>query len=170
MPDVGLRLLCIGMLMCLAGCASVAVPHPNNGQLQSRQTGQHWQGRIGINVSEPQPQSFSAHFELDGDAETGTLRLATPLGTTLAFMQWAPGSAMLTSTGAPRRFESLSALTQASLGLDVPIAALFDWLQGTASPATYWEADLSEISNGKLTAKRTAPDMRAEIKLLMEVP
>jgi outer membrane lipoprotein LolB len=85
-------------------------------------------------------------------------------------MQWAPGSAVLTGTGTPRQFDSLGALTQATIGLDIPITALFDWLQGTASQAASWEADLTELANGKLTAKRTAPDMRAEIKLLMEMP
>jgi outer membrane lipoprotein LolB len=158
------------MLLCVAGCASTAVSQKNNGPLLYGQTVQHWQGRIGVKVIEPQPQSFSASFELDGNAELGTLRLTSPIGTTLALMQWAPGRAVLTGTGAPRQFDSLGALTQATIGLDLPIAALFDWLQGTATQAALWEADLTEISNGKLTAKRTTPDMRAEIKLLMEVP
>jgi outer membrane lipoprotein LolB len=158
------------MLLCVAGCASTAVSPKGNGPLLYGQTVQHWQGRIGVKVIEPQPQSFSANFELDGNAEIGTLRLTSPLGTTLALMRWAPGSAVLTGTGAPRQFDSLGALTQATIGLDIPIAALFDWLQGAASQAALWEADLTELGNGKLTAKRTAPDMRAEIKLLMETP
>ena len=165
-----LRLLCIGLLLCVAGCASTAVAPKGNGALPFGQSVQHWQGRIGVKVIEPQPQSFSASFELDGNAELGTLRLTSPLGTTLAVMQWAPGSAVLAGTGAPRQFDSLGALTQATIGLDLPIAVLFDWLQGTATQAALWEADLTELGNGKLTAKRTAPDMRAEIKLLMEVP
>lgn len=165
-----LWLLCVGLLLCVVGCASTAVSPKGNGVLQYGRAVQHWQGRIGVKVIEPQPQSFSANFELEGNAEVGTLRLTSPLGTTLALMQWAPGSAVLTGTGAPRQFDSLSALTQATIGLDIPMAALFDWLQGTASQAAFWEADLTELGSGKLSAKRTAPEMRAEIKLLLEAP
>jgi outer membrane lipoprotein LolB len=165
-----LQLLCLAMLLCVAGCASTALPPKGNGTLPYGQTVQHWQGRIGVKVIEPQPQSFSAYFELDGNAEIGMLRLTSPIGITLALMQWAPGNVSLTGTGAPRQFDSLSALTQATIGLDIPMAALFDWLQGTASQAELWEADLTELGSGKLTAKRTAPDLRAEIKLLIEMP
>jgi outer membrane lipoprotein LolB len=123
---------------------------------------------MGVKVTEPQPQSFSANFELDGDATRGTLRLLTPLGTTLAAMQWRPGSATLTTAGEPRLFDSLAALTQSTLGFDLPVTALFDWLRGAPNPVPFWETDLTELSNGKLMARRIAPDMKAELKLLID--
>jgi outer membrane lipoprotein LolB len=155
--------------MCAGGCTTTAELQSGNPPFQVSQTRQHWQGRIGVKVTEPQPQSFSANFELDGEAGQGSLRLLTPLGTTLALMQWAPGSATLTTTGDPRTFDSMAALTQATLGFDLPVAALLDWLRGTATAMAYWEVDLSGLIDGKLVARRIAPDLKAELKLLIDM-
>ena len=158
-----LRLLCVGLLVYISGCANT---------VGSRQglPDSHWQGRMAVKVTAPQPQSFSAKFELDGDANAGTLRLGSPLGITIAVIRWMPGSATLTANAEPRSFDSLSALTQAGLGVDVPIANLFDWLRGQPSRSDTWEADLTQIGDGKLTVVRTAPDVQAELRLLLETP
>jgi outer membrane lipoprotein LolB len=168
MPGKVLRILCIGILMCIGGCTTTVGLQSGTPPFQAGQAQQHWQGRLGVKVTEPQPQSFSANFELDGDTSRGSLRLLTPLGTTLALLQWAPGSAVLTTTGEPRTFDSTAALTQALLGFELPIAALLDWLRGTATAVNFWEVDLTDLVNGKLVAKRTAPDMKAELKLLID--
>lgn len=148
----------------LTACASSPIYKP----VGDIATAGHWQGRLGVKVSNPAPRSFSARFELDGDAQQGALKLFSPLGTTLAQMRWAPGSASLTTTGEPQQFASLSALSQATLGLDLPISSLFDWLRGNASEASGWNADLSALNDGKLTATRRAPDLDAELKLILE--
>jgi outer membrane lipoprotein LolB len=152
----------------MEGCSTTGGLQSGTQPLQTGQARTHWQGRIGVKVTEPKPQSFSANFELDGESDKGSLRLLTPLGTTLALMQWAPGSATLTTTGDPRTFDSMAELTQATLGFDLPVGALLDWLRGTARAMPYWEVDLSGLIDGKLAAKRTAPDLKAELKLLID--
>ena len=168
MRRTAFRILYVGILMCAGGCTTTAGLQSGSPPFQVSQTRQHWQGRIGVKVTEPQPQSFSANFELDGEADQGSLRLLTPLGTTLALMQWVPGSAILSTTGEPRAFDSLTKMTQGTLGFDLPIAALLDWLRGAATAIPYWEVDLTDLGNGKLAARRSAPDMKAELKLLID--
>ena len=124
---------------------------------------------MAIKVLSSPPQAFSADFELDGQGEAGTLALLSPLGTTVAQMQWAPGMAQLRHAGEVRKFESLSALAQQATGTELPIAALFDWLRGTATPAPGWDADLSQLPEGRLQAHRSADSAPAvELKILLE--
>ena len=151
----------------LAACASPS-PTPLPYKPPVGATAGHWQGRLGVKILNPTPRSFNARFELDGDAQQGTLKLFTPLGTTLAQMRWAPGSATLTTTGEPQQFDSLVALSQATLGMDLPVLSLFDWLRGVSGTSGDWEVDLSALGDGKLGAKRRAPDLDAELKLILE--
>lgn len=152
------------LVACLvAACATPAAYKPAGNAVAG-----HWQGRLGVKVLNPAPRSFSARFELDGDAQQGTLKLFTPLGTTLAQMRWAPGSASLTTTGEPQQFESLAALSQATLGMDLPVTSLFGWLRGVSGEANGWEADLSALGDGKLSANRRTPELDAELKLILE--
>lgn len=166
MPGVLLRLgrwtwgLVLGCI--LAACASTVTRQPLNPAIH------HWQGRMGIKVISSDARSFSANFELEGDARQGTLRLSTPLGTSLASMRWTPDHALLLTTGEPQQFDSLASLAQATLGVDLPWTNLFDWLHGINSPAAGWNTDLSALEEGKLTATRTAPGMNAELKLLID--
>lgn len=129
----------------------------------------HWQGRIAIKVLSTPPQAFSSDFELDGQGEAGTLALLSPLGTTVAQMAWAPGMAELRHAGEVRHFDSLATLAQQATGTELPVAALFDWLRGTATPAPGWDADLSQLPQGRLQARRGADHAPAvELRILLE--
>jgi outer membrane lipoprotein LolB len=159
----GLRLLVLLAIFLIAGCAT---PKRAAGTFDIQN---HWQGRLAIKVLGTPPQAFSADFELDGHGEAGTLALLSPLGTTVAHMQWAPGMAQLRNGSELRNFESLSALAQQATGTELPVAALFDWLRGTATPAPGWEADLSQLSEGRLQAQRQADAAPAvELRIILE--
>lgn len=159
----GVRLCFLLAIFLIAGCASTT-RGKGNFDLKN-----HWQGRIAIKVLSTPPQAFSADFELDRQGEAGTLALFSPLGTTVAHMQWAPGLAQLRNGGELRNFDSLSALAQQATGTELPVAALFDWLRGTATAAPGWEADLSQLPEGRLLARRMADSAPAvELRILLE--
>ncbi|WP_294767556.1 outer membrane lipoprotein LolB [uncultured Rhodoferax sp.] len=129
----------------------------------------HWQGRIAIKVLSNPPQSFSSNFELDGQGDTGRLTLLSPLGTTVAQMHWAPGLAQLRQGGEVRDFASLDDLAQQATGTALPVAALFDWLHGTPTPAPGWEVALDQLPEGRLQAHRQADASAAvELRILLE--
>jgi len=125
-------------------------------------------GRLALRVDATPPQSFSAAFELRGRAQEGELSLLTPLGSTAARLAWAPGSATLRSGNDTRSFDSLDALAESATGTALPVAALFDWLAGTATPVSGWEADLSQLDQGRLVARRVAPPPAAELRLVLD--
>lgn len=129
----------------------------------------HWQGRIAIKVFSSPPQSFSSNFELDGQGDTGHLTLLSPLGTTVAQMHWAPGLAQLRQGSEVRDFASLDDLALQATGAALPVAALFDWLHGTPTPAPGWEVALDQLPEGRLQARRQADATAAvELRILLD--
>lgn len=143
----------------LAGCASPA-------RAPAARDGQSWSGRLALAVMGQQNQSFSAGFELRGAPETGELTLSNPLGGTLALLAWAPGRATLRSGNDLREFPSLEALAQEATGAPIPIAALFDWLRGVATPVPGWAADVSRVGEGRLHAQRKDPGPLVDLRLV----
>ena len=117
--------------------------------------------------SEP-PQSFAAGFALQGTAARGELSLFSPLGNTLAVLNWSADAATLTTSGKTQQFASLDALVTQATGTPLPIAALFDWLAGNQSTATGWSADLTQLAQGRLVARRTDPAPMAVLRLALE--
>ena len=60
-------------------------------------------------------------------------------------------------------------LAQQATGTELPVAALFDWLRGTATAAPGWDADLSQLPEGRLLARRMADSAPAvELRILLE--
>lgn len=128
----------------------------------------HWQGRLSIKVLSTPVQAFSADFDLQGTPEAGELSFTTPLGSTLAQIQWDKTGARLQTTGSPEQFESLDALTLRSTGVALPIASLFAWLHGREIATPGWEVDLQLLPQGRLTAKRLGADApAAELKVIL---
>eukprot|EP01034_Spumella_vulgaris_P005300 gene5300-6766_t len=95
-------------------------------------------------------QSFSAIFELRGNAHTGGLALISPLGSRIAQLEWKDGHAQLTSAQESRTSDSLDALLQDVTGTRIPVAALFAWLKGVQTTVPGWRADLSALEQGRL--------------------
>ena len=129
---------------------------------------QVWTGRMALAVEGQASQSFSAGFELKGAPDNGELTLYNPIGGTLAVLAWAPGSATLRAGGTARQFPSLEALAQEATGAPLPVAALFDWLAGKATPIAGWEADVTQVAEGRLRARRSTPPPAADLRLVFE--
>jgi outer membrane lipoprotein LolB len=126
-----------------------------------------WSGRLALRVDSQPPQSMSASFELAGAPQKGVLTLLTPIGTAAAVLTWAPGSATLQQGADFRSFGSLADMITEVTGTPVPVPALFDWLDGRATAAPGWEPDLSHIGQGRLVARRTQPEPRAELRVIL---
>lgn len=127
-----------------------------------------WSGRLALRVDSDPVQSFFAGFDLRGNAQTGELSLYSPLGSTIARMQWAPGLAQLDWHGQQRSFDSIGALTRAATGTELPIASLFAWLAGQDSQAEGWSADLAQLRDGKLVAKRNQPEPVVTMRMVLD--
>ena len=154
-------------IFLIAGCAMHTGP---TGQLPLNS--QLWHGRLAVRIESDQastePSSFSAGFELMGSPDTGALTIYTPIGTTAATLSWSPQSAVMRSNGDTRSFESLGALLKQAVGTDIPVVALFAWLDGDNLNAAGWNADLSQHANGRITARRTAPAPVTELRLVID--
>jgi outer membrane lipoprotein LolB len=92
----------------------------------------------------------------------------TVLGTTLARIHWAPGMATLESGGNSQCFDSLQALTLQAIGTDLPVAGLFDWLQGHPGTVDGWTAQLDQLPQGRLSAQRSVPLPAVELKVVLD--
>lgn len=144
-----------------AGCASPP-------KAPTDAAGGPWSGRLALQVEDNQRESFSAGFELKGSSKAGELALYTPLGGTLAVLGWAPGSATLRANGQTRDFESVDSLVAHATGAAIPVAALFDWLRGINTPVAGWQADLSLLEQGRLSAQRVAPPPKADLRVVLD--
>ncbi|MFM7341834.1 MAG: lipoprotein insertase outer membrane protein LolB [Betaproteobacteria bacterium] len=113
-------------------------------------------------------ESFTAAFELLGDARRGQLQLSTPLGLAVAQARWGPGEAVLRSGSDLRRFASAQDLLLAATGTEVPLSALFDWLEGRPTEVLGWQPDLSGLSQGRLQARRSEPGPAVELRIVLE--
>ena len=156
--------------MLLAACAAVNPPAPPAAPVPPTAPLRNWSGRLSLQVRAQPPQSFSAAFELKGGAQAGELVLSTPLGSTLGVLSWSPEGASLKTGSELRRFASVDSLFEQVTGTAVPVAALFDWLDGRNTPAQGWEADLSQAAGGRYLARRVAPAPVAELRIVLDPP
>jgi outer membrane lipoprotein LolB len=148
----------------IGGCASA----PPAQAPQPAGTAGPWSGRLALQVKDRPEQSFSAMFELQGTAQAGELTLSNPLGGTIAVLSWSPGNATLRNNGKTRQFESVDALVQHATGSAVPVAALFDWLRGVATPVPGWHPDLSQLAQGHISATRSEPPPETDLRVALD--
>jgi len=126
-----------------------------------------WNGRIALQIDGQASQSFSAMFELRGTAQAGGLVLLSPFGNRIAQLDWKDGHAQLVSGLDTRTSDSLDTLLQDVTGTRIPVTALFSWLKGTQASATGWQADLTGIADGRLTARRDDPQPTATLRIAL---
>ena len=146
----------------IAGC--VQPPRavaPNDAEISS------WVGRISLQVQSEPPQAFFAGFELKGSAEQGELLLNSPLGNSLALLRWSAQEAVLDSGNQIQRFASVGELIEKATGAALPVPALFDWLRGKNTAADGWTADLTQQTEGRISASRTVPQPRADLRVVL---
>lgn len=127
-----------------------------------------WTGRLALQVEDKPSQSFSAGFELRGQATTGELTLLNPVGGTLAVLSWAPGAATLKASGQAQQFASVDALVEHATGSAIPMTALFDWLAGANTAVPGWKADLSQLGQGRLQALRQQPAPAVDLRVILD--
>lgn len=149
-------------LLLAAGCANV---DPRTAADPEQPV---WQGRLALKVAGEPAQAFSANFVLRGSASRGTLSLTSILGTSLATLSWDAQSATLKTPQTVQQFASADDLVSHSVGTALPIATLFGWLHGDATPVEGWQVDLQSLAQGRIKAWRLAPDAAAEIKIILE--
>ena len=143
----------------LAGCATPPPPPPES-------AGHHWSGRLALTVHSDPPQRASALFELRGDPQAGELLLSSPLGQALAHVGWNAGGAWLQRPGTAREaYPDMATLTEALTGAALPLAALFDWLQGRPTEAPGWVLVQLDATAGRLHAQRIAPTPPVDLRL-----
>ncbi len=128
----------------------------------------YWSGRLALQLQSTPPQNWSASFELQGSAEQGQMVLLSPLGTTLAKLSWSPRSALLEQGADKTESSNLQSLSQKLTGTDLPIHAIFEWLQGRETSARGWNVDLSALNEGRLSARRMAPAPEALLRILLD--
>ena len=150
-------------IFLIAGCAS---PTGARGTFDPETS--QWSGRLGLTLESEPPQSFSASFDLRGTPQAGELTLTSPIGSTLAVMQWHPREAWLRQGDQARRYDSIDTLAQEVTGTPLPVRALFGWLNGTPQAVEGWEADLSRLPDGRLVARRLMPLPTAELRVVLE--
>jgi outer membrane lipoprotein LolB len=155
--------------------------------------GHVWSGKLGVRSDaapgQP-PRSMSGQFELSGNASSGQLVLTSPIGTTIARARWSdpvgvqgvPSTIELEADGGTTRYATLEEMMQRAIGDQLPLAAMFDWLDGRPWPAAPvqrsadggsfeqlgWHVDLSQLAGNRLIdAQRPqpAPVLHVRVKL-----
>ena len=154
----------LSALVLIAGCAA---PTGAGGPKDSQESAA-WSGRLSLRIDSEPAQTFAALFELRGNAETGELTLTSPIGNTLAQLRWSPGEALLRNGSETRRYGSVDALVEAATGAAIPVEALFAWLAGRNEAVAGWRADLANVANGRLQARRESPLPTADLRIVFE--
>ena len=162
-----LRIVLTALLLSLSMLtACMHAPRTPAGSAQA----EFWSGRLSLQVHSEPVQSFSAGFELKGSPAQGELLLSSPLGNTLLAARWTPLEAVLEESGKTRRFSNIDALIEQSTGAALPVAALFDWLHGKPGQQQGWNADLGQLAQGRISAQRSKPLPRADLRMVLDRP
>lgn len=123
---------------------------------------------MGLLVHSDPEQSLHAGFELQGNAQEGELLMLSPLGGTLARLQWDPAQAVLERGSERWRSRDLASLGQQLLQTPLPIEALFAWLQRESLNKDGWSVNLERWSAGRITAERRQPGPAATLTIVFE--
>ena len=158
------------MALCALLCGCAAPPKP-----ASTVEAPAWSGRLSIKIDATDTtalQQTSAGFTLKGSAAAGQLDLFTPLGGKAAEVIWGAGFATLGDGKTSQKFPNLEAALESVTGTKIPVANLFDWLQGKQDKALEasmgWEADLSRFTEGRLILTRLQLLPRTELRIILE--
>jgi outer membrane lipoprotein LolB len=155
------------LAVLLAALLSACATPPRPASVANASPGP-WSGRLAVQVADKPDGSFSASFELRGNANRGELSLSSPLGGTLGVLHWQPGKAVLQSGSRVSEYGSLQELMTQVAGAPIPIAALFDWLRGIDTPVPGWQANLSQLAEGRISAKRYEPPPEADLRVVLD--
>lgn len=167
---VSRRVLLLAGLSATGWLTACSTPHRSAAEAGN----QFWSGRMALQLQDDTalnsngPQSFSASFELRGSPQAGSLQLFTPLGSSVALISWQPGSALLQQGTTQRTSASLDELVRDTLGTQIPVPALFAWLQGQNQAVDGWSVDLERYADGRIAATRHSPTPAASLRLILD--
>ena len=147
----------------IAGCAA-----PTRAVAPNHYEDPLWRGRLAVRIESLETRSFTAEFELSGNVQSGELTLFTPFGSTAATLSWTSETAVMRASGDVKNFDSLNALIKQTVGTEIPISALFAWLEGVNVSEDGWSADLTQHASGRITARRMKPEPAVELRLVLE--
>lgn len=140
-------------------------------------------GRLAVQVEGDDQRSFSASFDLFGTADLGGLSLTSPLGSVIGRAEWNPRGARLVTPDGQRNYRSVGELAEDLLGEQVPLLALFEWIEGRASTTTDaplpladgsgfiqsgWEVDTRRSAQGRVIARRRDPEPMVTLRLVLD--
>ena len=114
----------LAVALGLAGC----VQPPSRPYAEG--AGSRWSGRMGLQVEQAydaQNQSFSASFELEGNARQGSLQLLNPLGSVIARLQWSPSGAMLSQGQESSRLEAGAVFARQETNAAPELKSFWPW-------------------------------------------
>lgn len=86
----------------------------------------------------------------------------------MANATWTGAGAMLVRGHQSQAYDSLNEMTASLTGSVLPIAALFEWLNGRPVATQGWKADLSRLPEGRLVATRVAPPPSAVLRVVLD--
>ena len=147
-------------IFLLAGCAQ-----PLRQTDASALAGSHWNGRLALSIQSEPAQAMTAGFELSGSPRHGELQLFSPLGNTLAVLTWTPTAASLRHEAQEQTSGSLDDLVTQATGTEIPVRALFEWLSGQPAEVAGWQADLSQLPEGRLQVRRVTPAPTVDLRI-----
>jgi len=183
------RLACRGAAVLASALwlqACVSHPPPLPGHVYS--------GRLAVRTDAAPglpARSMTGQFELSGNASSGQLVLTSPIGTTVARARWSdpvgaqgdPSKIELEADGATTRYATLEDMMQRAIGDQLPLAAMFDWLDGRPWPAAPveraadgrsfdqlgWHVDLSQLADNRLIdAHRPQPKPALHVRVKLD--
>jgi outer membrane lipoprotein LolB len=176
----------LALAALVSACATRPPPLP----------GHVYSGKLAVrtNASSDQPsRAVSGQFELSGNASSGQLVLTSPLGTTVARARWSdpvgaqgvPSKIELESDGGTTHYATLEDMMQRAIGDQLPLPAMFDWLDGHPWPAAPvqraadglsfdqlgWHVDLSQFAGNQLIdAQRPQPAPTLHVRVKLDAP
>jgi outer membrane lipoprotein LolB len=152
-------------LLCLALGLPACATRPSPTRSTDEQL---WSGRLALNIASEPAQSLSGGFELRAQAQSGELKLLSPLGNQMAQLDWAPGLAKLDLGGKIYQQSSLDELLIQLTGSALPLLAMIDWLQAKPVQVPGWVADLSQMRNGRLHIQSEGQQPSVQLRLVLE--
>ena len=123
----GVAAALLALLVLLAGCAAPPRVQPPPGCALD------YSGRLAVVEQGAGARNLYGSFELRLDGDSGWLEIGSPLGQMLARARWSAASASVDDGHRRRVYPTFEDMTEASVGLRLPRAALQDWVRGRAA-------------------------------------
>jgi outer membrane lipoprotein LolB len=157
--------LCAVLAFGLSGCSWL---RPAASAALSAQG--HWEGKLQLRVQRKEPESFSATFELSGAPHHGELRLISPIGHTLALVNWSAEEATLQEGTQIQTFANMDELTRKLTGAALPLPDLMAWLNQDGPPIQGWEIHANQQPLARrIVATRQTPEPELHLVIWVQL-